>query len=134
MYCQALSISHGCQIQVLSACRSAAKQALCGHRWAAFPPRPQKLQELFRLGYDDTFAWLKDNGKLTPGLLLDSALASQQNGSVLNGCSRQTAAPGQKPRWHNLVAQTAMEAPSCDESLKDVMAGKLPAALAFQAA
>ena len=86
-------------------------------RWAAFPPAPHKLQELFELGYKDTLNWLKDNGKLTPGLLPDGALMDKQNVTI-------PAAQGNQPKWRNLVAQTAMDAPSCDESLKDAVAGK----------
>lgn len=89
-------------------------------RWAAYPPAPEKLQDLFELGYNDTMTWLRDNGKLAPGD------ASGQNGHAApahGGFAKTFSRRGFGPA----VAQAAMEAPSCDESLKDAVAGELDA-------
>lgn len=37
--------------------------------WCALPPSPDKLRELYDLGYRDCLAWLQKNGKLPYGKL-----------------------------------------------------------------
>lgn len=97
-------------------------QGWLGCRWAAYPPPPEQLQDLFELGYKDTMTWLRDNGKLAPGD------AKGQNGDTAQAAPA-TAQEGFLKAKHghsfsHRVAQAAMEAPSCDESLKEAVAGE----------
>lgn len=82
-------------------------------RWAAYPPEPNRLQDLFELGYQDTMTWLRDNGKLTPGD------ANSSVGSPTAGSAQTNGRQG----FGHAVAQAAMEAPSCDQSLKEAVVG-----------
>lgn len=110
-------------------------------RWAAYPPTPDKLDMLFALGFTDTLTWLKDNDKLTDEQLADLVQHDQMNGHT-NGHANSHANGGvdgqavsdaeseasvdeQKSLWRQVVSQTACEAPSCDESLKEAVVGKL---------
>lgn len=92
-------------------------------RWAAYPPAPEQLQDLFELGYKDTMTWLRDNGKLAPGDAsgLSGNTAQAAPGTAQDGLLK--AKHGHSFSHH--VAQAAMEAPSCDESLKEAVAGEL---------
>ncbi|KAL0051560.1 hypothetical protein WJX82_009808 [Trebouxia sp. C0006] len=80
--------------------------------WAAYPPTPDKLDMLFALGFTDTLTWLKDNDKLTEEQLAD-LVQPESEASV----------DEEKSLWRQVVSQTACEAPSCDESLKEAVVG-----------
>lgn len=92
---------------------------------------------LFALGFSDTLIWLKDNNKLTDEQLADLVRHDQMNGHTnghangsVNGqavSDAESEAPmdEQKSLWRQVVSQTACEAPSCDESLKEAVVGKL---------
>ncbi len=104
---------------------------------------------LFALGFTDTLTWLKDNDKLTKEQLADLVQPGQMNGHTnghtnghINGHAHGHANGGingqaasdaeseasvdeEKSLWRQVVSQTACEAPSCDESLKEAVVGKL---------
>lgn len=105
-------------------------------RWAAYPPEPHKLDELFKLGYTDTMNWLMEKNKLSNQLVPNGdangdAVSNGSTNGLANGHVAQSASDtdseepmDQKPLWRQIVAQTACEAPSCDESLKEAVSGK----------
>ncbi len=103
---------------------------------------------LFALGFTDTLSWLKDNDKLTEEQLADLVQPDQMsghtnghahghangrvNGHANGGVNGQAvsdaeseASVDEKSLWRHVVSQTACEAPSCDESLKEAVVGKL---------
>lgn len=123
-------------------------------RWAAYPPEPARLDELFELGYKDTYNWLRENNKIDPsgvpagsqgssqsmpsGSQTDSPRGSQsesQSGSPNKGRSphaedrffgsdadsTDASHAETEPLWRKL----SCEAPSCDETLREAVAGKL---------
>lgn len=117
-------------------------------RWAAYPPEPARLDELFELGYKDTYNWLRENNKIDPsGVPAGSQASSQtdsprgsqsesQSGSPNKGRSPHAGdrffgsdadstdashAETEPPLWRKL----SCEAPSCDETLKEAVVGKL---------
>lgn len=126
----------------------------CAYRWAAYPPEPHRLDELFELGYRDTLAWLKENKKIDPSGMPAGSQSSNQ--SVPSGSQSdsprgsrsdsQSSSPGGKSQgegdnfFYNSDAESAeeqpakaeplwrkisCEAPSCDETLKEAVVGKL---------
>ena len=94
---------------------------------------------LFGLGFTDTLNWLRDNDKLTEEQLADLRQTGQANGHTnghadgdANGHavqpfsdteSEENVEQGQS-LWRQVVSQTACEAPSCDESLKEAVVGE----------
>ena len=96
---------------------------------------------LFALGFTDTLTWLKDNDKLTKEQLADLVQPGQMNGHTnghtnghanghVNGqaasdAESEASVDEEKSLWRQVVSQTACEAPSCDESLKEAVVGKL---------
>lgn len=94
---------------------------------------------LFGLGFTDTLTWLRDNDKLTEEQLADLRQAGQSNGHTnghANGDAHghavqpfsdtesEEGVEEGKSLWRQVVSQTACEAPSCDESLKEAVVGK----------
>ncbi len=92
---------------------------------------------LFALGYTDTLTWLKDNDKLTGEQLADLVQPVQMNGHTnghahggsnghaVSDAESDASVDEEKSLWRQVVSQTACEAPSCDESLKEAVVGKL---------
>ncbi len=108
---------------------------------------------LFALGFTDTLTWLKDNNKLTDEQLADLVQHDQMNGHTnghahghanghahgharghanggVNGqavsdAESEASVDEEKSLWRQVVSQTACEAPSCDESLKEAVVGKV---------
>lgn len=123
------------------------------YRWAAYPPEPEKLDELFELGYKDTFDWLRENNKIDPsGVPAGSQTSSQSmpSGSQTDSpegsqSESQSGSPGGRSqhegdRFFNsdvdstdardteaepMWRKLSCEAPSCDETFKEAFAGKL---------
>ncbi len=98
-------------------------------RWAAYPPKPEKLDELFELGFKDTLNWLIENNKLSEQLVPNGspnghAVANGHAAQAVSDAESEESMDEEKPLWRQLVAQTACAAPSCDESLKEAVAGK----------
>lgn len=107
--------------------------------WAAYPPTPDKLEMLFALGFTDTLTWLKDNDKLTEEQLADLVQPGQMNGlanghahghangrvngQAVSDAESEASVDEEKSLWRQVVSQTACEAPSCDESLKEAVVG-----------
>lgn len=121
------------------------------HRWAAYPPEPARLDELFELGYKDTFNWLRENRKIDPsgvpagshtssqsvpsGSQTDSprgSLTDSQSGSPLRSdlagdrffSADADNADGAHAEAEPLWRKLSCEAPSCDETFKEAFAGK----------
>ena len=124
------------------------------YRWAAYPPEPHRLDELFELGYRDTLAWLKENKKIDPsgmpvgsqssnqgvpnGSQTDSPRGSQSDshsgspggrsqsaGDKFFYSSDAESAEGEPTKAEPLWRKISCEAPSCDETLKEAVVGKL---------
>lgn len=98
---------------------------------------------LFGLGFTDTLTWLRDDDKLTEEQLANLGQTGQANGHTnghangdahghTNGHAVQPFSDTEseegveegKSLWRQVVSQTACEAPSCDESLKEAVVGK----------
>ena len=137
------------QLIIIPVFASTVYSLLC--RWAAYPPEPARLDELFELGYKDTYNWLRENNKIDPsGVPADSQGSSQsmpsgsqtdsprgsqsesQGGSPNKGRSphagdrffgsdADSTDAETEPLWRKL----SCEAPSCDETLKEAVVGKL---------
>ncbi|KAL3142991.1 hypothetical protein ABBQ38_003272 [Trebouxia sp. C0009 RCD-2024] len=118
--------------------------------WAAYPPEPARLDELFELGYKDTFNWLRENRKIDPsgvpagshtssqsvlsGSQTDSprgSLTDSQSGSPLRSdlagdrffSSEADNTDGAHAEAEPLWRKLSCEAPSCDETFKEAFAG-----------
>eukprot|EP00884_Botryococcus_braunii_P000258 jgi/Botrbrau1/10232/Bobra.0362s0021.1 len=77
--------------------------------WCALPPRPERLQELYDLGYRDCLTWLQKNGRIPYGMMYK------------DGEERPVEEGAEVPRWWELLRETAAEAPACHEELGDIL-------------
>ena len=98
------------------------------HRWAAYPPPGEKLDDLFKLGFTDTLNWLKENRhKLRANdPPSDGTMHHATNG--MNG-KHQTESDTESEEpvedvERSIFSQVACQAPSCDETLKEAVVGK----------
>ena len=123
-------------------------------RWAAYPPEPAKLDDLFELGYRDTLNWLKENKKIDPSGMpagsqssIQSTLSESQTDSPRGSqTDSQSGSPsgrsqgagdrfsyasdaesidGQAIQAEPLWRKMSCEAPSCDETFKEAFVGEL---------
>ena len=77
-----------------------------------YPPVPEKLEDLFQLGFKDTENWLKEHRHRL-------RVPQPMHNGTQHGAHQASKVPG------SMFGQFACQAPSCDESLKEVAVGKL---------
>eukprot|EP00891_Asterochloris_glomerata_P002948 jgi/Astpho2/2948/fgenesh1_pg.00050_%23_180_t len=79
--------------------------------WAAYPPAPEKLREVYQLGYRDAVTWLQTNGHLNLGMMDE------------NGAMASTDGAEERPLWKQILEESDIDVGSCQESFKDTIQG-----------
>ena len=86
-----------------------------------YPPVPEKLDDLFQLGFKDTEDWLRKHRHRL------KAPQPIRNGTqhAADQAASETKSQQASHVQGSMFGQFACQAPSCDESLKEVAVGRL---------